>query len=134
MTEMNHRSYLPYFVMSVFIILSCSEKPRVISPFPDKFAGIGIEIDKESEYVRVVKVVPSSPAAEAGIVPDDMIIAIDNVNIARLTLPEVVDRIRGRPDSIVILTIESSKDRSINVMSVKRRRSVLTDRGYLFEP
>lgn len=131
---MNHRSYLPYFVMSVFIILSCSEKSRIISPFPDKFAGIGIEIEKESDYARVVRVVPSSPAAKAGIVPDDVIIAIDNVNITRLTLPEIVDRIRGRPDSTVILTIESSKDKSINVISVKRKRSVLTDSGYLFEP
>ncbi len=130
---MNSRVFYILVLVGSSAFLSLCEKPRTIQAFPDKFAGVGIEIEKEGQYARIVRVLPSSPADEAGIRPDDMLIAVDNVNIAELSLAETVDKIRGLPKSTVILTIESGKDKSINVFSVKRKRSVLTEKGYVFE-
>ncbi len=134
MIESEKKILLIFLLIFVGGIISCTEKSRYINPFPEKFAGIGIELEKESDYSRIVKVIPSSPADKAGIVTEDILIAIDNVNISSFTLPEIVDKIRGEPNSTVILTIKSSKDKSINVFSVKRKRSILTDNGYKFEP
>ncbi|MGB9599121.1 MAG: PDZ domain-containing protein [Myxococcota bacterium] len=117
----------------IVLIISCTEKAKTISPFPEKFAGVGIEIEKDGRYGKVIKVIPNSPADEAGIKVNDILIAVDNYNISELNLAETVDRIRGVPNSTVILTIESSKDKSINVFSVKRKRSILTEKGYIFE-
>lgn len=113
--------------------INCKEKSKIINPFPENFAGVGMEIEKEGQYGKVINVIPDSPADKAGIKVNDILIAVDNYNISELNLAETVDRIRGAPNSIVILTIESSKDKSINVFSVKRKRSILTDRGYIFE-
>jgi C-terminal processing protease CtpA/Prc len=118
----------------IFISLCfCSEKTKIISPYPESFAGIGIELEKDGPYARIVKVLPNSPADEAGIKQDDIIIAINNEDISGLNLADTVDKIRGKPDSSVILTIESVKDKTINVLSVKRKRSILTEKGYVFE-
>jgi len=123
-----------FLILLCFVlIIDCSEKAKTIKPFPDSFAGIGIELEKEGQYAKIVRVLPSSPADEAGVRPNDLLVAIDNEDISNLTLAETVDRIRGKPDSTVLLTIESIKDRTINVLSVKRKRSVLTDNGYVFE-
>ncbi|MCX7944594.1 MAG: PDZ domain-containing protein [Deltaproteobacteria bacterium] len=116
----------------VTLFFAC-EKTRTIQAFPDRFAGVGIELEKEGQYAKVIRVIPASPAEEVGIRVNDLIIAVDNVNIANLSLAEVVDRIRGIPKTTVILTIESSKDKTINVLAVKRRRSILTEQGYIFE-
>lgn len=117
---------------SVFFSIEC-ERDKTISAFPDKFAGVGIELEKDGQYAKIIRVIPSSPAEEAGIKPNDVLIAVDNVNISELSLAETVDRIRGMPKTTVILTIVSSIDKSINVFSLQRKRSVLTERGYIFE-
>ncbi|GEM_PF-1257949 len=130
-----HLLKILFLILLIFIGLKFSfcEKDIVIKAFPDKFAGIGIEIEKDGDYANIVRVFHSSPAEEAGIRPDDILIAVDNLNISRLSLPELIDKLRGQPGTTVILTIKSSKDKSINVISVTRKRSILTDKGYIFE-
>ncbi len=130
---MNSRVFnLVNVILCCILIMSC-EKDKAIQAFPEKFAGVGIELEKSGQYARIVSVIPSSPADQAGIKPDDILIAINNVNVADLTLAEIVDKIRGMPKTNVLLTIESTKDKSINVFSVVRKRSFLTDNGYIFE-
>lgn len=59
------------------------------------FQGIGAEVMKDGEYVRIVSPIANSPAAEAGLQPNDLIIEVDGESVADLTINEAVSLIRG---------------------------------------
>jgi C-terminal processing protease CtpA/Prc len=129
---LNINRNIVFIIILLMMMINCKEKSKIINPYPEDFAGVGIEIEKDGQYGKVINVIPNSPADKAGIKVNDILIAVDNYNISELNLAETVDRIRGAPNSIVILTIQSSKDKIINVFSIKRKRSILTDKGYQF--
>lgn len=75
------------------------------SDFQGSFAGIGAQVTKENNQVTVVSPIDGSPAARAGIRPGDLIISVDGQDISRLSLTEVVEKIRGPKGTTVKLTI-----------------------------
>lgn len=69
------------------------------------FEGIGAEVMKEGEYVRIVSPIAGSPAEEAGLMPNDYIVEVDNESVADLNINEAVALIRGEQGSEVELLI-----------------------------
>ena len=70
-----------------------------------KFVGVGIEISQEEGLVKVVSPIEGSPAFRAGLKPNDLITKIDDTAVKGLPLSEAVKRMRGEPNTKVILTI-----------------------------
>lgn len=70
-----------------------------------KYGGLGIEITKENGGIRVVSPIDDTPAHQAGIQPGDLIIRLDNHPVNRMTLPEAVNIMRGKPGTKIKLTI-----------------------------
>lgn len=70
-----------------------------------KMEGIGAELTMKENNVVVVAPLKGSPALRAGLEPDDIIAAVDGVDILEETLAQVVQRIRGKRGTEVILTI-----------------------------
>jgi carboxyl-terminal processing protease len=70
-----------------------------------EFGGIGAEITQENGQVKVVTPIDDTPAARAGLKPGDIIARIDDQTLSDMTLTEVVDRLRGQPDTEVKLTV-----------------------------
>jgi carboxyl-terminal processing protease len=70
-----------------------------------KFGGLGIEVQMQNGFVRVVSPIDDTPAAKAGIQPGDLIIKIDETSVKGLTLAEAVEKMRGEPGTKVQLTI-----------------------------
>ncbi|PTU31604.1 S41 family peptidase [Stenotrophobium rhamnosiphilum] len=70
-----------------------------------KFGGLGIEVQMQDGYVRVVSPIDDTPAAKAGIKPGDLIVKIDDTPVKGLTLTDAVSKMRGDPGSKVTLTI-----------------------------
>jgi len=70
-----------------------------------KFGGLGIEVQMQNGFVRVVSPIDDTPAAKAGIQPGDLIIKIDEISVKGLSLAEAVDKMRGEPGTKVTLTI-----------------------------
>jgi CubicO group peptidase (beta-lactamase class C family) len=70
-------------------------------PFP----GVGMEIALQDGIVKVRAVYPSAPAARAGVLVDDVITHIDHAPIGGMPLDQVLERLAGRPDTQVNLTI-----------------------------
>lgn len=70
------------------------------------FEGIGAEIMKEEDKVRVVSPIPGAPADEAGILPNDFILEVDGESVADLNVQEAVQLIRGPEGTEVELLIE----------------------------
>ena len=67
--------------------------------------GVYVALDDRGRIV-VLDAIPESPAAEAGIQSEDVIIAIDGKSVIGNSLDETVALMRGLPDTTVNITVE----------------------------
>lgn len=70
-----------------------------------EFGGLGIEVTMENGLVKVVSPIDDTPAAKAGVMPNDYITHIDGEPVLGLTLSDAVDKMRGKIGSSIKLTI-----------------------------
>ncbi|MEM7072474.1 MAG: S41 family peptidase [Pseudomonadota bacterium] len=85
-----------------------------------KFGGLGIEITlDESGFVRVITPIDDTPAARAGMQPNDLITHIDSEVIQGQTLREIVDQLRGEPGEPVMLTVFREDQESFDVTIIR---------------
>jgi len=70
-----------------------------------EFGGLGIEVTMENGLVKVVSPIDDTPAARAGIKPNDFIVQIDGEQVQGLSLNEAVEKMRGPVNSDIKLTI-----------------------------
>jgi carboxyl-terminal processing protease len=69
------------------------------------FGGLGIEVTMEDNVVKVVSPIDETPAARAGILANDLIVAIDGQPIQGQTLDEAVSKMRGPVGTTVTITV-----------------------------
>ncbi len=74
------------------------------------FEGIGAEVMKDGDYVRIISPIANSPAEEAGLQPNDLILEVAGESVADLPLNEAVELIRGPEDSSVELLIQRGEE------------------------
>jgi carboxyl-terminal processing protease len=70
-----------------------------------EFGGLGIEVTMENGFVKVVTPIDDTPAFKAGLKPGDLIVALDKDPVQGMTLNEAVEKMRGRVNSDIVLTI-----------------------------
>jgi carboxyl-terminal processing protease len=80
-----------------------------------EFGGLGIEVTMENGLVKVVSPIDDTPAARAGLKPNDLITHIDGDQVMGLTLPEAVEKMRGLVNSQIKLTIRRESKESFDV-------------------
>ena len=71
----------------------------------DVGAGIGIEMAKRGDYVRVTRTLPDNPARAAGILAGDIIYKIDGEEVYTLSSEKIAGKLRGEAGTTVQLTI-----------------------------
>ncbi len=71
-----------------------------------EYSGVGIEVALEKNKVKVVKPIEDAPAARAGVLAGDTILAVDDVAVDTTNINDVIDRMRGKVGSTVKLTLE----------------------------
>ncbi len=69
------------------------------------FSGIGAEIDTKEDNIVIVAPIKNSPASNAGLRANDLILAIDETDTYGMSVNEAVSLIRGEKGSTVTLTI-----------------------------
>jgi carboxyl-terminal processing protease len=100
-----------------------------------KFVGVGIEITQEDGLVKVVSPIEGSPAFRAGLKPNDLITRIDDTAVKGLTLNEAVKRMRGEPNTKVLLTIyRKDETRTFPVTIIREEIKQQSVRGKVVEP
>jgi carboxyl-terminal processing protease len=100
-----------------------------------KFVGVGIEITQEDGLVKVVSPIEGSPAFRAGIKTNDLITRVDETAVKGLTLNEAVKRMRGEPNTKVLLTIyRKDENRTFPVTIVREEIKQQSVRGKVIEP
>lgn len=96
-----------------------------------EYVGIGIEVGMEGRSVTVIAPVDQSPAAHAGILAGDVILAIDGVPTSDLSVFDVNELLSGPPDSAVVLRIRHSGESKPTEIKINRGPvSLTTVRGY----
>src|SRR5512134_3239639 len=81
-----------------------------------RFVGVGIEIGMEDGLVKLVSPIEASPAFRAGIRSGDLITRIDDTMVKGLTMDQAVKRMRGEPNTKVVLTVfRKAENRSFPV-------------------
>ncbi len=108
--------------------LTASDMEDLTDTTTGKFGGVGLYISKPAEseedpqadngrdaYIKVVAPIEDTPAYRAGIHAGDYITKIEGESTKKLTVDDVVDRLRGEPGSTVTVTILRGKDITFDV-------------------
>jgi carboxyl-terminal processing protease len=100
-----------------------------------RFVGVGIEITQEDGLVKVVSPIEGSPAYRAGLKPNDLITKIDETVVKGLSLNDAVKKMRGEPNTKVMLTIfRKDENRSFPVTITREEIRTQSVRGKVMEP
>jgi carboxyl-terminal processing protease len=85
-----------------------------------EFGGLGIEVTMEDGVIKVVAPIDGTPAAKAGILANDIITQLDGQQVRGLTLDQAVEKMRGRVNTKIKLTItRKGQDKPIEVSIVR---------------
>ena len=100
-----------------------------------KFIGIGIEMGMEDGLVKVVSPIEGSPAFRAGLKPGDLITRIDDSAVKGLTVDQAVKKMRGEPNTKVVLTVfRKAESRSFPVTIIREEIRMQSVRAKVVEP
>lgn len=102
-----------------------------------EFGGLGIEVGMENGFVKVISPIDDTPAQKAGVQAGDLIIKLDEKPVKGMSLEEAVNLMRGKPGTLLTLTImregESTPieiDVTRDVIKVTSVKSRMIDNGY----
>jgi carboxyl-terminal processing protease len=84
--------------------------------------GVGLQISKEESpgWLRVIAPIEGSPAEQAGIQPQDLVLEIDGVGTQDLTLDEAAARMRGKRGTTVTLQLRRADEAQPRQVSLTR--------------
>src|SRR3990170_3515494 len=85
-----------------------------------EFGGLGIEVGMEDGFVKVISPIEDTPAFRAGIKPGDLIIRLDETPVKGMTLNDAVKRMRGKPNTQIVLTISRKGEPQPIIVSLMR--------------
>ncbi|GAB3510879.1 S41 family peptidase [Pseudoxanthomonas daejeonensis] len=97
------------------------------------YDGIGVELQQEPDNtLKVVAPIDDTPAARAGLLSGDIIIAIDGKPIAQV---EAMEPLRGVPGSKVTITVvREGRDKPFDVTLVRETIKITSVRSRMLEP
>ncbi|WP_372986807.1 S41 family peptidase [Marinobacter sp.] len=102
-----------------------------------EFGGLGIEVGMENGFVKVIAPIDDTPAQKAGVQAGDVIIKLDEKPVKGMSLEEAVKMMRGKPGTVLTLTImregESAPieiDVTRDIIKVTSVKSRMLDNGY----
>jgi len=70
-----------------------------------QYGGVGMVITLQDDRLTIIKILKNSPSSRAGILPKDIITQVDGQELKGLGIQELADKLRGHPETIVILKV-----------------------------
>jgi carboxyl-terminal processing protease len=86
--------------------MSPAEYTIALTSQSGELEGIGALVEAAGDYLRIVSPMPGSPAESAGILPGDLIIKVDGLDVAGLGEAEIISLVRGPAGTTVHLTVQ----------------------------
>ncbi len=121
--------------------LTPNQLAEVYSQIDGNFVGLGIELKAQGCELLIVRVIPGSPAEQAGIRAGDRIISVDGRSTANLSTDAAADLLQGEAGSVVELTVVTPSGparqlsicrRRVDVPSVDGAKIIDTDHGIAY--
>ena len=69
------------------------------------YSGVGLDVSVDDGRVTVVKPLAGAPAERAGILPDDIVVSVDNIPVDPENTQDAISRMRGDPGTTVTLDV-----------------------------
>ena len=107
------------------------EMPDFETMTTGRYGGIGSLIRKKGDYVIVAEPYRNSPADEAGLKIGDKIVAINGESMKGAKVEDISKRLRGEPNTTVVVTIERLLDSTRHDYKIKRRRIAIPSISYV---
>lgn len=87
--------------------------------------GLGLTLSEdESGYIRISEILSDSPAADSGIMLDDLITTINGIDVKTISFSEAADAMKGVEGSTITLTVRrDGKDTEYTIV----RRSIVVN-------
>ncbi len=98
-----------------------------------KFGGLGIEVTMENGFLKVVSPIDDTPAFDAGLQPEDLILSVDDESIVGITLSEAVEKLRGPIGSEVNITVQRADDEPFDVAIIRDEIKIRSVRSRLYD-
>ena len=100
-----------------------------------EFSGLGLEVGMEDGFVVIIAPIDGSPAAEAGLRSEDVILKLDNRPVKGMNLGEAIEIMRGPKGTEIELTIgRPGESQPFDVTLVRDVIQVASVRQRLLEP
>lgn len=88
----------------------------VYAQIEGNFVGLGVELKSDRGALLIVRVIPGSPAARAGLAAGDRITAVDGIATSTMTTDEAAAMLTGEVGSVAHVTVESPQlDEAIDI-------------------
>ncbi len=113
--------------------LTAEEYEALLERGAGQTVGIGVTATmNEDGYILLVEVQENSPAQEAGLLPDDLIVAVEGEDVAALGFETAIDNIKGDEGTDVTITVRrGGTDRDYTI--TRRTFDLITVTGELLE-
>ncbi len=93
-----------------------------------EFGGLGIEVTQENGLIKVVSPIDDTPAQKAGILPGDLVTHLDGDPVMGKSLNESIEKMRGAPNTNIVLTVRRGAADAAKTFDVKITRAVIKTR------
>ncbi len=81
-----------------------------------QYEGIGAWVDSTGSYLRIISPMPGSPAQKAGLLPRDIILAVDGEDMTGVAGDQVLKKVLGPSGTKVTLTIQRGEEKPFDVV------------------
>ncbi|MBQ2143403.1 MAG: PDZ domain-containing protein, partial [Alistipes sp.] len=95
-----------------------------------RYAGVGSLIRKKGDYILFAQPYKGSPSDMAGVKIGDKILTIDGEDMKGRTASDISSRLRGEPETEVVVVVERNYDSAIDTLHITRRRISIPSVGY----
>lgn len=109
--DQNHTAFLPPEIAQ-----------RTQSDMEGSFEGIGAYVGIENGQFTIISPILGSPAEKSGILPGDIVVAVNGEDISGQPQWEVIEKIRGPAGSTVVLTVLHPEAEDLIDVSIVRDR------------
>lgn len=111
--------------------IPASKMQDYVDTHRNEYVGIGVSIEPtpDGTGILVLKVEPGTPAQEGGILPGDVIVAVDGTTVAQAGWEAASDMVSGKVDTPVDITV--SRDGAEQTLTLTRamiRSAIVTGR------
>jgi carboxyl-terminal processing protease len=111
------------------LFLNSSQYQALQAQKTGEVVGIGVELAYREQQAVVVSVLPDTPAQRAGLQSGDRLLAVDGVDLAKLSWAEINTRLQGKKGEILLLRWQSltpARQRVVREARLQRADLLLT--------